>query len=218
MYKLAVLVSGSGSNLQALIDSKLTGTIVGVISNKADAYALERAKQAKIPTAVIQHQDFDSREAFDEAIHQQLNAWNVDYVILAGFMRVLTAGFIQKWPGRILNIHPSILPAYKGLNTHQRVLNTGERWHGCTVHFVIPELDSGMPLAQGVLEVSHHDTVETLQKRVHQLEHLIYSQVIEWLCLGILQYQHDELVLYHQIPLHSPIQFTNIPALSSCHA
>lgn len=214
MYKLAVLVSGSGSNLQALIDSKLTGTIVGVISNKADAYALERAKQAKIPTAVIQHQDFDSREAFDEAIHQQLNAWNVDYVILAGFMRVLTAGFIQKWPGRILNIHPSILPAYKGLNTHQRVLNTGERWHGCTVHFVIPELDSGMPLAQGVLEVSHHDTVETLQKRVHRLEHIIYPQVIEWLCLGILQYQHDELVLYHQIPLHSPIQFTDIASLN----
>lgn len=210
MYKLAVLVSGSGSNLQALIDAKLSGTIVGVISNNPDAYAIERAKQVKIPTKVINHRDFDSREAFEDKIHQQLNDWNVDFVILAGFMRVLTVGFVQKWAGRILNIHPSILPAYKGLNTHQRVLDTGDRWHGCTVHFVTAELDSGFPLAQGVLQVSHHDTAETLQKRVHELEHLIYPQVVEWLCMGILQYQHDELVLYHQIPLHRPIQFTQI--------
>lgn len=210
MYKLAVLVSGSGSNLQALIDAKLSGTIVGVISNNPDAYAIERAKQVKIPTKVINHRDFDSREAFEDKIHQQLNDWNVDFVILAGFMRVLTVGFVQKWAGRILNIHPSILPAYKGLNTHQRVLDTGDRWHGCTVHFVTTELDSGFPLAQGVLQVSHHDTAETLQKRVHELEHLIYPQVVEWLCMGILQYQHDELVLYHQIPLHRPIQFTQI--------
>lgn len=210
MYKLAVLVSGSGSNLQALIDAKLSGTIVGVISNNPDAYAIERAKQVKIPTKVINHRDFDSREAFEDKIHQQLNDWNVDFVILAGFMRVLTVGFVQKWAGRILNIHPSILPAYKGLNTHQRVLDTGDRWHGCTVHFVTAELDSGFPLAQGVLQVSHHDTAETLQKRVHELEHLIYPQVVEWLCMGILQYQHDELVLYHQIPLHQPIQFTQI--------
>lgn len=210
MYKIAVLVSGSGSNLQALMDAKLSGTIVGVISNNPDAYALERAKQAKIPTAVIKHQDFSSRADFEDKIHQKLCDWNVDFVILAGFMRVLTPSFVQKWAGRILNIHPSLLPAYKGLNTHQRVLNTGDRWHGCTVHFVTPELDAGFPLAQGVLQVLQKDTAETLQKRVHELEHLIYPQVVEWLCMGILQYQHDELVLYHQIPLHQPIQFTQI--------
>lgn len=210
MYKLAVLVSGSGSNLQALIDAKLSGTIVGVISNNPNAYALERASQSNIPTAIIKHQDFNSRENFEDKINQQLSDWNVDFVILAGFMRILTPNFIQKWAGRILNIHPSILPAYKGLNTHQRVLNTGDRWHGCTVHFVTSELDSGFPLAQGVLEISQQDTTETLQKRVQELEHLIYPQVVEWLCMGILQYQHDELVLYHQIPLHRPIQFTRI--------
>lgn len=214
MCRLAVLVSGNGSNLQALIDSKLTGTIVGVISNNADAYALERAEQAKIPTVVISHQDYPTREEFDQQLHKQLTEWNVDLVVLAGFMRILTPEFVQKWPGRMLNIHPSILPAYKGMNTHQRVLNTGDLWHGCTVHLVTAELDSGLPLAQGVLQVNRNDDVNSLQQRVHELEHLIYPQVIEWMCMGILQYQHDNLMLYHQVPLHYPIQFTNIPSLA----
>ena len=146
MIKIAVLVSGNGSNLQALIDANLSGQIVGVLSNKADAYALERAQKANIATAVISHKDFPTREVFDEAMHQQLLAWEVDVVILAGFMRILTPTFVNKWQGKMLNIHPSLLPAYKGVNTHQRVLNTGDRLHGCTVHFVTAELDSGQSI------------------------------------------------------------------------
>ncbi|MFV5406197.1 phosphoribosylglycinamide formyltransferase, partial [Acinetobacter sp. 228] len=116
MMKIAVLVSGNGSNLQALIDANLSGQIVGVLSNKADAYALERAQNANIATAVISHKDFPSREDFDKAMHQQLIAWQADVVILAGFMRILTADFVDKWQGKMLNIHPSLLPAYKGVN------------------------------------------------------------------------------------------------------
>lgn len=132
--RIAVLVSGNGSNLQALIDAQhgkqLSGQIVGVLSNKADAYALRRAEDANIATAVISHKNFPNRESFDVAMHQQLLAWQVDLVILAGFMRILTPEFVSKWQGKMLNIHPSLLPFYKGMNTHQRVLNTGDRLHG----------------------------------------------------------------------------------------
>ena len=141
--RIAVLVSGNGSNLQALIDANLSGQIIGVLSNKANAYALQRAEKANIATAVISHKDYPDRESFDDAMHQQLLAWEVDLVILAGFMRILTPNFVSKWQGKMLNIHPSLLPVYKGINTHQRVLNTGDRLHGCTVHFVTAELDAG---------------------------------------------------------------------------
>jgi phosphoribosylglycinamide formyltransferase-1 len=175
--RIAVLVSGNGSNLQALIDANLSGQIIGVLSNKADAYALERAKQANIATAVVSHKDFPNRESFDEAMHQQLLAWQIDLVILAGFMRILTPSFVSQWQGKMLNIHPSLLPYYKGVNTHQRVLNTGDRFHGCTVHFVTAELDAGQSIAQSAIEVHLNDTVETLAQRVQKLEHFIFPQV-----------------------------------------
>ena len=145
--RIAVLVSGNGSNLQALIDANLSGQIIGVLSNKADAYALQRAEKANIATAVISHKDYPNRESFDDAMHQQLLAWEIDLVILAGFMRILTPNFVNQWQGKMLNIHPSLLPFYKGINTHQRVLNTGDRLHGCTVHFVTDELDAGQSIA-----------------------------------------------------------------------
>ncbi|NAR96578.1 phosphoribosylglycinamide formyltransferase [Acinetobacter haemolyticus] len=204
--RIAVLVSGNGSNLQALIDANLSGQIIGVLSNKADAYALQRAKDANIATAVISHKDFPTRESFDEAMHQQLIAWQIDLVILAGFMRILTPNFVSKWQGKMLNIHPSLLPFYKGVNTHQRVLNTGDRLHGCTVHFVTAELDAGQSIAQSAIQVSLNDTVESLAQRVHQLEHFIYPQVVQWFCTGQLTWQNGQ-AYFNQKPLEQPIQF-----------
>ena len=208
--RIAVLVSGNGSNLQALIDAQhgkqLSGQIVGVLSNKADAYALRRAEDANIATAVISHQNFPNRESFDVAMHQQLLAWQVDLVILAGFMRILTPEFVSKWQGKMLNIHPSLLPFYKGMNTHQRVLNTGDRLHGCTVHFVTAELDAGQSIAQSVIQVSLQDTAESLAQRVHQLEHFIYPQVVQWLCNGQLTWENGQ-AYFNQKLLEKPIQF-----------
>ncbi|MEG0170539.1 MAG: phosphoribosylglycinamide formyltransferase [Acinetobacter sp.] len=206
MMRIAVLVSGNGSNLQALIDANLSGQIIGVLSNKANAYALQRAEKANIATAVISHKDYPDRESFDDAMHQQLLAWEVDLVILAGFMRILTPNFVSKWQGKMLNIHPSLLPVYKGINTHQRVLNTGDRLHGCTVHFVTAELDAGQSIAQSAIQVSLHDTVDSLAQRVHKLEHFIYPQVAEWLCNGQLTWTNGQ-AYFNKKPLERPIQF-----------
>lgn len=208
--KIAVLVSGSGSNLQALIDARLSGQIVGVICNKPEAYALKRAQQAGIQTAVIEHKQYPTRETFDDVMHQMLLDWNVDLVVLAGFMRILSAKFVHAWEGKMLNIHPSLLPHYKGMHTHQRVLNTGDMYHGCTVHYVTAELDAGQSLAQGVLKVARHDDVEQLAQRVHELEHLIYPQVVEWICTGALQYRNTNTVMYRNQVLNKPIQFCKL--------
>ncbi len=210
MIKIAVLVSGSGSNLQALIDANLSGKIVGVISNKPEAYALERAKKNGIQTAIIEHKQYPNREAFDDVMHQQLLAWNVDLVILAGFMRILSAKFVQSWEGKMVNIHPSLLPYYKGMHTHQRVLNTGDTLHGCTVHYVNAELDAGQALAQGVIQVNLHDDAHSLAQRVHVLEHIIYPQAVEWICNGTIQHLENGNVLYKGQPLEKPIQFCNV--------
>ena len=207
MIKIAVLVSGSGSNLQALIDANLSGNIVGVISNKPEAYALERAKQSDIATRVIEHQQYPHREAFDDVMHQQLLDWDVDLVVLAGFMRILSAKFVSAWHGKMINIHPSLLPCYKGMHTHQRVLNTGDVYHGCTVHYVTAELDAGQALAQGIFSIQHYDDISSLAQRVHQLEHMIYPQVVEWICTGKIKYLDDDTVLYQNKAMTRPIQF-----------
>ena len=208
--RIAVLVSGNGSNLQALIDAQLgkqlSGQIIGVLSNKADAYALQRAEKANIATTVISHKDYPNRESFDDAMHQQLLAWEIDLVILAGFMRILTPNFVSQWQGKMLNIHPSLLPFYKGINTHQRVLNNGDHLHGCTVHFVTAELDAGQSIAQSAIQVSLHDNVESLAQRVHELEHFIYPQVAEWLCNGQLTWENGQ-AYFNKKPLERPIQF-----------
>lgn len=208
--KIAVLISGQGSNLQALIDAKLSGELVGVICNKADAYGLQRAQHAGIKTAVIQHKDYPDRESFDAQMHQQLLDWEVDLVVLAGFMRILSAGFVQAWHGKMINIHPSLLPYYKGMHTHQRVLNSGDVFHGCTVHYVTAELDAGPALAQSVLRVGVHDDVQTLAQRVHALEHFIYPQVVEWICTQVIAHHADGSVSYRNQALDKPIQFSNL--------
>lgn len=207
---IAVLVSGQGSNLQALIDAKLSGNIVGVICNKADAYALQRAKQAGIATRVIEHKHYPDRESFDAEMHQQLLDWGVDLVVLAGFMRILSAGFVRQWQGKMLNIHPSLLPAYKGMHTHQRVLATGDVLHGCTVHFVTPELDAGPAIAQSIIRVSHHDTVDSLAQRIHALEHFVYPLVVEWICSKVVIHQEDGSVYYRGQRLDQAIQFSQL--------
>ena len=206
MIKIAVLVSGSGSNLQALIDANLSGQIVGVISNRPEAYALARAQKAGIQTAVIEHKQYPNREAFDDVMHQQLLDWDVDLVVLAGFMRILSEKFVKAWEGKMVNIHPSLLPNYKGMHTHQRVLNTGDTLHGCTVHYVTAELDAGQALAQGILKVSHQDTTHSLAQRVHVLEHLIYPQVVEWICTGVIQHTAAG-VMYRGQLMQEPVQF-----------
>ncbi|MEB5928695.1 MULTISPECIES: phosphoribosylglycinamide formyltransferase [Acinetobacter] len=209
MIKIAVLVSGSGSNLQALIDANLSGQIVGVISNKPEAYALARAQKAGIQTAVIEHKQYPNREAFDDVMHQQLLDWDVDLVVLAGFMRILSEKFVKAWEGKMVNIHPSLLPNYKGMHTHQRVLNTGDTLHGCTVHYVTAELDAGQALAQGILKVSHQDTTHSLAQRVHVLEHLIYPQVVEWICTGTIQHTATG-VMYRGQLMQEPVQFCKL--------
>ena len=210
MIKIAVLVSGTGSNLQALIDANLSGQIVGVICNKPNAYALERAKKHGIKTCIIEHKQHITRESFDTTMHQQLIYWGVDLVVLAGFMRILSADFVEQWQGKMLNIHPSLLPAYKGMHTHQRVLHTGDRLHGCTVHFVTAELDAGQAIAQGIISVKANDTVDTLQTKVHELEHLVYPEVVEWYCTQKLQYLSNQKILFKNKPLQTPIQFCKL--------
>ncbi|MGE8502208.1 formyltetrahydrofolate-dependent phosphoribosylglycinamide formyltransferase [Ectopseudomonas oleovorans] len=188
---VVVLISGSGSNLQALIDSighdGNPARIAAVVCNRADAFGLERAKQAGIATELLDHKQFDGREAFDAALIQAIDAHQPDLVVLAGFMRILTPGFVQHYNGRLLNIHPSLLPKHKGLHTHQRALEAGDAEHGCSVHFVTEELDGGPLVVQAVLPVKADDTAESLARRVHQQEHRIYPLAVRWFAEGRLR-------------------------------
>ncbi|WP_312154736.1 phosphoribosylglycinamide formyltransferase [Pseudomonas sp.] len=188
---VVVLLSGSGSNLQALIDSSLGQVspvqIRGVISNRADAYGLERAKAAGIDTAVLEHQGFDGRQAFDAALMALIDGMQPDLVVLAGFMRILSGDFVRHYQGRLLNIHPSLLPKYKGLHTHQRALEAGDAEHGCSVHFVTEELDGGPLVVQAVVAVAPDDTVQSLADRVHHQEHQIYPLAVRWFAEGRLR-------------------------------
>lgn len=188
---VVVLISGSGSNLQALIDSVAhdgnPARIAAVICNRAGAHGLERAKQAGIATELLDHKQFDGREAFDAALIQAIDAHQPDLVVLAGFMRILTPGFVQHYAGRLLNIHPSLLPKHKGLHTHQRALEAGDSEHGCSVHFVTEELDGGPLVVQAVLPVMADDTAESLARRVHQQEHQIYPLAVRWFAEGRLR-------------------------------
>ncbi|WP_210014777.1 phosphoribosylglycinamide formyltransferase [Pseudomonas palmensis] len=188
---VVVLLSGTGSNLQALIDSTRTGDspvrVRAVISNRADAYGLQRARDAGIDTAVLDHKAFDGREAFDAALVELIDGFAPQLVVLAGFMRILSAGFVRHYHGRLLNIHPSLLPKYKGLHTHQRALEAGDAEHGCSVHFVTEELDGGPLVVQAVIPVVSDDTPAQLAQRVHSQEHLIYPLAVRWFAEGRLR-------------------------------
>ena len=183
--KIAILISGSGSNLQAIIDAinkqNIPCDIQLVVSNQALAYGLKRAQQANIKTMVINHKNFPDRRTFDEAISNAIAQCHAEYVVLAGFMRIFSNWFVNKYKDKMINIHPSLLPAFKGLNTHRRVLDAESRYHGASVHLVTPELDDGPNILQGQLVIHSNDTAESLQKRVHMIEHRIYPTVIDWL-------------------------------------
>lgn len=187
---VVVLLSGTGSNLQALIDSTRTGDspvrIAAVISNRSDAYGLQRARDAGIDTRALDHKAFDGREAFDSALIELIDAFNPKLVVLAGFMRILSADFVRHYEGRLLNIHPSLLPKYKGMHTHQRALDAGDSEHGCSVHFVTEELDGGPLVVQAVVPVESGDSAQTLAQRVHTQEHRIYPLAVRWFAEGRL--------------------------------
>jgi len=188
MFRLVVLISGNGSNLQAIIDQIESGVIKAeisaVISNRPDAYGLKRAEQANIDTVVLDHTQFTDRQAFDESLAQIVASYNPDLVVLAGFMRILSDSFVEQFSGKLINIHPSLLPKYKGLHTHKRALEDKQQEHGASVHFVIPELDAGTVILQGIVPVKADDTEETLAERVHKIEHTIYPKAIQWLVEG----------------------------------
>lgn len=197
--RIVVLISGSGSNLQAFIDSAASGElpadIVAVISNRPQAYGLQRASQADIATAALDHTSFASREDFDRALIKLIDPYQPDLIILAGFMRILTPGFVQYYRGRLLNIHPSLLPKYPGLNTHQRAIDAGDSHAGATVHFVTEELDGGPAIVQAQVPIKTTDTAETLAKSVLIEEHRIYPLAATWFAEGKLQLQQDGVVL-----------------------
>jgi phosphoribosylglycinamide formyltransferase 1 len=181
--RTAVLISGHGSNLQALIDATVApdypAHITLVVSNKAGAYGLVRASDTGIATAVLDHTRYENREAFDAALHALLTRHQIQFVCLAGFMRVLTPGFVHLWQGRMINIHPSLLPKHKGLHTHQAALLAGDTQHGCTVHWVSAGVDEGEIIAQSAVDVLPGDTPESLAARVHTLEHVLYPHALQ---------------------------------------
>lgn len=189
--RVVVLISGSGSNLQAVLDD-LAGAdapaeVVAVISNKADAYGLERARSAGIPTRALDHRSFADRAAYDQALIEQIDTFAPDLVLLAGFMRILTANFVTHFHGRLLNIHPSLLPKYKGLQTHQRALDAGDAEAGASIHFVTEELDGGPLVLQGRVVVHPDDDADSLAMRVQQQEHRLYPLVVRWFASGRLR-------------------------------
>jgi len=201
--KLAVLVSGRGSNLQALIDAcaadDFPAEIALVLSNKADAYGLERASNANIPTAVLSHKDFDDRESFDAAMSAKIEDSGAELVCLAGFMRLLSDGFVRQWRDRLINIHPSLLPAFKGLHVHERTIEEGARFSGCTVHYVRPAMDEGPIISQAVVAVHPTDTPDDLAARILEQEHIIYPRAVKYIAEGRVRVSAERVLIEDHI-------------------
>lgn len=203
--KVGVLISGRGSNLQALIDAcaapDFPAEIALVLSNKADAYGLERAAAAGVPTAVVSHRDFPGdKRAFEEAMDARLREAGVELVCLAGFMRLLSPWFVETWRDRLINIHPSLLPSFKGLDTHERALAAGVRFHGCTVHYVRPEMDEGPIIVQAAVPVLPGDDAHTLADRVLESEHRIYPQAVRLIAEGRARVEGDRVAISGDVP------------------
>ncbi|WP_109398425.1 phosphoribosylglycinamide formyltransferase [Proteus faecis] len=199
MKNIVVLISGNGSNLQAIIDAcranKITGNVVAVLSNKADAYGLERAKLADIPTYFIDPTLYNDRADYDKALIEQIDAYQPDIVVLAGFMRILSPDFVTHYQHKLLNIHPSLLPKYPGLHTHRQVLANKDSFHGVTVHFVTEELDGGPMIIQARIPVLPDDTEQSLQTRIQAEEYRIYPLAIGWLADERLKMQNNQAFL-----------------------
>lgn len=184
MKSIVILISGRGSNMQAILAAQLPVRVAAVISNNPGAPGLEIAAAHGVATRVVDHRGYVGRDAYDAALAAEIDAFAADWVVLAGFMRILSAGFVEHYRGRLINIHPSLLPAYKGLDTHARALADGIKIHGCTVHHVTPELDSGAIIAQAAVPVLADDTPDRLAARVLRQEHLLYPATIAWLATG----------------------------------
>ena len=184
--KIVILISGRGSNMEALLRAGLPVEFAAVISNKAEAKGLAIARSLGVETAVVSHADYPDRAAYDARLAEVIDGHGADLVCLAGFMRILTEGFVRRYQGRMLNIHPSLLPAFTGLHTHERALAAGVKLHGCTVHFVTPELDAGPIVAQAAVPVLDDDTPETLGARVLAQEHRLYPEAVRWFAEGRL--------------------------------
>ncbi len=184
--RIVILVSGTGSNAMAIIDActkeLIKGSVVKLISNVPSAYALEAAAQANVPSVCVDHKTFQNRDAFEQALAGEIDESLPDIIVLAGFMRILSSAFVEKYLGKLLNIHPSLLPKYPGLNTHQRAIDNQDTEHGTSVHFVTPELDSGPVILQAKVPVFEDDTADELAERVLVQEHKIYPLVVNWLC------------------------------------
>lgn len=199
MIRAVVLISGSGSNLQAFIDGvadqSLAIEIALVISNQAEAYGLVRAQQAGIETKFIDHTAFLQRAQFDLALMHAIDAAQADLIILAGFMRILTADFVEHYANRLINIHPSLLPKYPGNNTHRRALDAGDKEHGASVHFVVPEVDAGPVIIQGHMPITEEDDEDSLQQRIHKIEHKIYPTAVDWFANRRLSIQAGKVLL-----------------------
>jgi phosphoribosylglycinamide formyltransferase-1 len=200
--KLCVLISGNGSNLQAIIDAiaagRLNAVVSGVISNRPNAYGLERAADAGIDAICLDHTDFDDRASYDAALRAQIEAFGADCVVLAGFMRILTPEFVDAFAGKLVNIHPSLLPKYKGLHTHQRAIDNGDEEHGVSVHFVTPELDGGPVIIQCRVPVFEDDVASDLAERVQEQERRIYPLVLSWFSAGRLSMRDNKAILDEQ--------------------
>ena len=209
---IVVLISGSGTNLQAIIDAisaqKLHANIKAVISNRPDAKGLQRAELAGIPTESLDHKAFDSREAFDQKLSDVIDQYQPELVVLAGFMRILTDDFVAHYTDRMLNIHPSLLPEFRGLNTHQRAIDAGVKQHGVSIHYVSNELDGGPLVLQAVIDVMPDDNAESLQNKIHQLEHVIYPMAIEWRAQHRLEIINQQVYLDKK-PLEAPAKWIN---------
>lgn len=204
MKSIVILISGRGSNMQALLQAGLPCKIAAVISNCADAPGLLIAQQHDIATAVVAHRDHAEREAFDVALASVIDRYQPDLIVLAGFMRILTPYFVARYQGRLINIHPSLLPAYSGMDTHARALQDGVKIHGCSVHFVTNDLDHGPIIIQAALPVLMDDTVATLAARVLREEHRIFQQAIRWFCQDKLSLGADGKVLLKRIEQPGP--------------
>ena len=205
MKRIVVLISGNGSNLQAIIENINLGfikaKIVEVISNNENAYGLIRAKNENINTFVLDHKSFNSRDEFDAALHKRIEINNPDLIVMAGFMRILTPLIPSQFKGKIINIHPSLLPLYPGLNTHEKVINNHDKEHGISIHFVSPILDGGPLIAQGIINTKHN-SLELLIKRIHSVEHLLYPLVINYICEEKIYLEHfTDKVIFNDVKL-----------------
>mgnify|MGYP003687234865 FL=1 len=204
MKRGVIMVSGGGTNLQAIIDAAVPGLdIIGVVSDNPKAFGLERATRAGIPALTVDYTSFAQRDDFDTALFDTIRQLNPDLIVLAGFMRILADDLVMYYSGRMINIHPSLLPDYPGLNTYKRVIDAGEEWHGTTVHFVIPELDAGPAILQYKVRVQLEDTAESLAQRVQQGEYLIYPKAIAMLAAGHLELR-DGVVHHNGQALAAP--------------